>query len=135
MPIIAYLKKPHEKFIKGLEYGILFTVFSYFVLLILLDHEAIGLHEPIIQVPSWTKTLHEIILYAMISLLCFELLIKYMKIGNARIFIKKHWHDVCMVILIPVFSFVKIFKILGVAKKIKLAKYGFKAIQKTKKQF
>lgn len=133
MPVIEYLKKPHEKFIKSLEYGILFTVFSYFVLLILHDHEMIGLHEPIIQMPSWTKLFHEIILYVMISLLSFELLIKYLKIGDAKIFLKKHWHDVVLVALIPVFAFAKIFKILAIGKHIKLAKYGFKAAQKTKK--
>lgn len=135
MSIIQYLKKPHDKFIKGLEYSILVSVFSYFILLILHDHEMIGLHEPIVDVPVWTKTLNEVILYIMISLLSFELLIKYLKIGNARIFFKKHWHDIALVVLIPVFAFAKIFKVLGIAKKIKFAKYGFKAAQKTKKQF
>lgn len=115
-----------------MEYGILFTVLSYFTLLVLLDHEMIGLEEPIVDVPIWVKSFHEIVLYLMIALLSFELLIKYMKIGNVKIFLKKHWHDVALLVLIPVFSFVKIFKILAIVKKIKLAKYGFKAAQKTK---
>lgn len=118
-----------------MEYGILFTVLSYFTLLVLLDHEMIGLEEPIVDVPIWVRSFHEIVLYLMIALLLFELLIKYMKIGNVKIFLKKHWHDVALLVLIPVFSFVKIFKILAIGKKIKLAKYGFKAAQKTKKHF
>ena len=74
------------------------------------------------------------VLYVMLSLLAFELLLKYMKVRDWKIFLKKYWLDVAMVVLIPVFSGVKILKALKLAKKAKIAKYGFKAADKTQKK-
>ena len=37
-------------------------------------------------------------------------------------------------ILIPIFSGIKILKAVGLVKKIKIAKYGFKAAEKTQKK-
>ncbi|NND85783.1 MAG: hypothetical protein HKM23_00320 [Nitrosopumilus sp.] len=70
----------------------------------------------------------------MLSLLSFELLLKYMKVRNWKTFLKKYWLDVAMVILIPVFSGVKILKAIKIVKKVKVAKYGFKAADKTQKK-
>ncbi len=93
-----------------------------------------GLEYSIIEIPQLIKQANEIILYVMLSLLSFEVLLKYMKIRNWKLFLKKYWLDVVMVILIPVFSGVKILKTLKLAKKIKITKYGFKTVDKTQKK-
>ena len=69
----------------------------------------------------------------MLVLLSFELFLKYMKVRDWKKFLKKYWLDVAMIILIPVFSGIKIIKALKIAKKIKIVKYGFKAADKTQK--
>lgn len=57
-----------------------------------------------------------------------------MKVRDWRLFLKKYWLDVAMVILIPIFSGVKILKAFKLAKKVKIAKYGFKVADKTRKK-
>lgn len=39
-----------------------------------------------------------------------------------------------MVVLIPMFAEIKVFKAIKLAKKIKIVKYGFKAVDKEKNQ-
>lgn len=118
----------------SLEYSILFLVVFYFVVLFFSEYKVLGLEYPIVEIPQQLKQINETILYVMLSLLSFELLLKYMKIRDWKIFLKKYWFDVAMVILIPVFSGIKIIKALKIAKKAKVAKYGFKAVDKTQKK-
>ena len=132
--IVEFLKNPDRRFVLSLEYVILFLVIFYFVVLFFSEYKAIGLESPIVEIPHQLKQINEVVLYLMLGLLSFELLLKYMKVRNWRIFLKKYWLDVAMVILIPVFSGIKIIKALKLAKKIKVAKYGFKAADKTQKK-
>ena len=132
--IVEFLKNPDRRFVLSLEYVILFLVIFYFVVLLLYEYKAIGLESPIVEIPQQLKQINEVVLYVMLGLLSFELLLKYMKVRNWRKFLKKYWLDVAMVILIPVFSGIKILKALKLAKKIKVAKYGFKAADKTQKK-
>ena len=132
--IVEFLKNPDRRFVLSLEYLILFLVLFYFVVLFFSEYKAIGLEYPIVEIPQQLKQINESILYVMLALLSFELLLKYMKVGDWRKFLKKYWLDVAMVILIPVFSGVKILKAIKLAKKAKVAKYGFKAVDKTQKK-
>ena len=132
--ISDFLKNPDRRFVLSLEYSILFLVVFYFVVLLFSEYQVFGLEFPIIEIPQQLKQINEIVLYVMLSLLAFELLLKYMKVEDWKIFLKKYWLDVVMVILIPVFSGIKILKALKLAKKVKIAKYGFKAADKTQKK-
>ena len=134
MTISNFLKNPDRRFVLSLEYSILFLVIFYFVVLFFSEYKTLGLVHPIIDIPQQLKQINEIVLYMMFSLLAFELLLKYMKVRDWKIFLKKYWLDVAMVILIPVFSGVKILKALKLAKKVKITKYGFKAADKTQKK-
>ena len=132
--IVEFLKNPDRRFVLSLEYLILALVIFYFAVLFFSEYKTIGLEFPIVEIPQQLKQINEVVLYVMLGLLSFELLLKYMKIGNWRIFLKKYWLDVAMVILIPIFSGIKILKAIKLAKKIKVAKYGFKAADKTQKK-
>ena len=109
-------------------------VIFYFVVLFFSEYKTLGLESPIVEIPPQLKQINEIVLYVMLGLLSFELFLKYMKVRDWKIFLKKYWLDVAMVILIPVFSGIKILKAFKIAKKIKIAKYGFKATDKTQKK-
>ena len=132
--IAEFLKNPDRRFVLSLEYVILFLVLFYFAVLFFSEYKAIGLESPIVEIPQQLKQINEVVLYVMLVLLSFELLLKYMKVRNWKIFLKKYWLDVAMVILIPIFSGIKILKAIKLAKKAKVAKYGFKAADKTQKK-
>ena len=132
--ISDFLKNPNKRFVLIIEYSILFLVIFYFIVLFFSEYEAIGLESPIVKIPTQIQQINEIVLYAMLSLLSFELLLKYMKVRDWKAFLKKYWLDIAMVILIPVFSGIKILKALKLTKKAKIAKYGFKAADKTQKK-
>ena len=132
--ISNFLKNPGRRFVLSLEYSILFLVIFYFVVLFFSEYKTLGLESPIVEVPQQLKQINEVVLYVMLILLSFELLLKYMKVRNWKTFLKKYWLDVAMVILIPIFSGVKILKAIKLAKKAKIAKYGFKAADKSQKR-
>ena len=132
--LVSFLQNPNKRFVISLEYVILILAVFYFIVLFFAEYKTLGLEEPLLIIPEQIKTTNEIVLGVILGLLSFELILKYMKVGNLRIFLKKHWLDVAMVILIPVFSGIKIIKALKLAKKIKIAKYGFKAADKLHKK-
>ena len=132
--ISNFLKKPNRMFVLSLEYLILSLVIFYFVVLFFAEYKILGLESPIVEISPQLKQINEVVLYAMLGLLSFELFLKYMKIRDWKRFLRKYWLDVAMVILIPVFSGIKILKALKIVKKIKVAKYGFKATDKTQKK-
>jgi len=62
------------------------------------------------------------------------LALKYRKEKNPQKFVKKYWIDIIMLVLIPVFSIFKFFKVgLSLTKQLKTLKMGAKALHKTKK--
>lgn len=131
--ISNFLKNPDRRFVLSLEYSILVLVVFYFVILFFSEYKTLGLDYPIIEIPQHLKHANEAILYVMLGLLSFELFLKYMKIRDWRKFLRKYWLDVATVVLIPVFSGIKILKAIKLAKKAKIAKYGLKAADKTQK--
>ena len=132
--LVNFLQNPNKRFVLSLEYTILVLVIFYFVVLFLSEYKAIGLEKPIVEIPEQVKIANEIVLGLILGLLSFELILKYMRIRNWKKFLKKYWLDIAMVILIPVFSGIKIIKALKLTKKIKIGKYGFKAADKTQKK-
>ena len=132
--LVNFLQNPSKRLVLSLEYTILVLVIFYFAVLFFSEYKTIGLEKPIVEIPDYLNTTNDVILGMMLALLSFELILKYMKIRDWRKFLKKYWLDVAMVILIPVLSGVKIVKTLKLAKKVKVAKYGFKAADKTQKK-
>jgi len=132
--ISNFLKNPDRRFVLSLEYSILVLVVFYFVILFFSEYKTLGLNHSIIEIPQQLKQINEVVLYVMLGLLSFELFLKYIKIRDWRKFLRKFWLDVTMVVLIPVFSGVKILKAVKLAKKVKIAKYGLKAADKTQKK-
>ena len=132
--LVNFLQNPDKRFVLSLEYTILVLVIFYFAVLFFSEYKTMGLEKPIVEIPDYLKTANDAILGMMLALLSFELILKYMKIRNWKKFLKKYWFDIAMVILIPVFSGMKIIKTLKLAKKVKVAKYGFKAADKTQKK-
>lgn len=132
--IFNFLKNPNRRLVLSLEYAILFLVMFYFIVLFFSEYKTLGLESPIVEIPQQLKEINGIVLYVMLTLLSFELILKYMKVRDWKVFLKKYWLDVAMVILIPIFSGAKILKAIKLAKKAKIAKYGFKAADKTQKK-
>lgn len=130
----SFLQNPNRKFVISLEYAILVLVVFYFVVLFFSEYKAIGLEKPIVVIPEPLKAANDATLGLMLGLFTFELVLKYMKIRNWKKFLKKYWLDVAMVVLIPVFSGIKLIKAFKLVKKIKIVKYGFKAADKTQKK-
>ena len=87
--ISNFLKNPDRGFVLSLEYSILVLVVFYFVILFFSEYKTLGLNHPIIEIPQQLKQINEVVLYAMLGLLSFELLLKYMKVRNWKLFLKK----------------------------------------------
>ena len=129
-----FLKNPDRRFVLSFEYLILSLVIFYFVVLFFSEYRALGLESSVVEIPQQLKQINEVVLYVILGLLSFDLFLKYMKVRDWKVFLRKYWLDVAMVILIPVFSGIKILKTIKIVKKIKVAKYGFKAADKTQKK-
>jgi len=83
----------------------------------------VGFENPIVEISIQIKQLNEITFEIILGLLSFELIPKYLKIRNWKKFLKQYWLDIAMVVLIPMFAEIKVFKAITLAKKIKIVKY------------
>lgn len=117
-----------------LDLTILVLVVIFFVDVLAFEYATLGLQQPIMHISVEWKFFFEILIYPIVILLIIDLVLKYRKVNDPRKFVKKYWIDITMLILIPVFSIFKFFKIsLGLIKKLKTVKMGAKALDKTKK--
>ena len=119
---------------KILDSVLLILAIIFFIGLILYEYETFGLSEPIFEIsPEW-KIFFEYVIFPLIALLVFDLVLKYKKTKNTKKFVKTYWIDIVMLILIPIFSAFKFFKIgISIVKKLKTVKMSAKIIQKSKK--
>jgi hypothetical protein len=63
-----------------------------------------------------------------------DLYLKYKKLNDWRLFLRKHWHEVIMVVLIPFLTAFKIVKVsVKLVKMLKASKSSFKIFYKAKK--
>ena len=106
----------------------------YFFGLINIEHTALGISEPLFLITEYVKIFFDVIFWIIVSLLGFELAVAYFEIKNTRIFLKKYWLEVIMLVLMPVFVGFKVLKItMKIIKQIKISKTGFKIFQKLDK--
>lgn len=121
-------------FYKILDLIIIGFAVLVFVGVLAFDYDALWLQTPLIDISSEWKPFFDLFLYVMISLLVVDLVLKYRKTNNLKKFLKKYWIDIGMLLLIPIFSTFKFFKIgLSLIKKLKTAKTGVKILHKIKK--
>jgi hypothetical protein len=119
---------------KILDIIILVFASLFFIGLLAFEYHLFGLENQILPVPVQFKEFFEFLIWLILALLILDLILKYRKINNLKKFIKKHWSDILMLILIPVFSILKFLKIgLSVIKQLKTIKMGAKIFHKTKK--
>ncbi len=119
---------------KILDIIILVFASLFFIGLLAFEYHSFGLKNPILPIPDQFKEFFEFLIWPILTLLILDLIFKYRKINNPKKFIKKHWSDILMLVLIPVFSILKFLKIgLSVIKQLKTIKMGAKIFHKTKK--
>lgn len=119
---------------KILDLIILVLVSIFFVGMLGSNFPTLGIEQPIVHIPTERKSFLDFLIYPIIILLAIDLVLKYLKTNDPKKFVKKYWIDIAMLILIPVFSTFKFFKLgLSIVKKLKTAKMGAKIIHKTKK--
>ncbi|QLH11833.1 hypothetical protein DSQ20_03845 [Nitrosarchaeum sp. AC2] len=115
-----------------------FVTFSLIVIFIFglvnIEYSSLGISEPLFAITEQVIIIFDIIFWAIVGLLTLELLIAYLKIRNAKSFVKKYWLEIIMLVLMPVFVGFKILKIsLKIIKQVKIGKTVFKLFQKMKK--
>ena len=119
---------------KVLDLIILVLVSLFFIGLLAFEYPSLGLENPLLPIPNEFKEFFEFLIWPIIVLLIIDLIFKYRAIKNPKKFVKKYWIDIIMLILIPVFSIFKFFKIgLSAIKQLKTIKMGAKIFHKTKK--
>lgn len=119
---------------KALDLTILIFVSAFLIGLLGHEYDELGLHQPLILMSDEMLHFFDNLIWPIIILLIFDLVVKYRKTKDPKKFVKKYWIDITMLLLIPIFSSFKLFKIgLSIVKKLKAAKMGVKIIHKTKK--
>ncbi|MEW6043014.1 MAG: hypothetical protein AB1608_02015 [Thermoproteota archaeon] len=124
---------------KGSKFGVLDIVLlvmavTYFVGFISFYPESIFLKEAPYHIPHSYEIYFETLLWVFFGLLILDLYLKYKKLNDWKIFLKKHWHEIAMIALIPFLAAFKIAKIsLKLVKTLKASKSGFKVFYKANK--
>jgi hypothetical protein len=119
---------------KSLDIILLIMAAVYFVGFVSFHPESLLLKEAPYHIPHEYEIHFEILLWVFFGLLVLDLYLKYKKLNDWRLFMRKHWHEVVMIALIPFLSFFKIAKIsVKLVKTLKASKSGFKIFYKAKK--
>lgn len=124
-------KKPLEKI---LDFTILGLAIVYFVGFLSFYPDSVFLKEALYDIPREYEIHFEYVLWAFFLLLILDLYLKYKKLNNWKLFLKKHWHEIVMLALIPFLAVFKIAKVaIKIVKTMKASKSGFKVFYKAKK--
>jgi hypothetical protein len=117
-----------------LDMIILVLVILFFVGMLGTSFQGLGTDISILFIPDDVQAFLDVLIYPIIALLGIDLVLKYRKTKNPKKFVRKYWIDIFMIVLIPVFSIFKFFKIgLSLTKQLKTLKMGAKALHKSKK--
>ncbi|MEC4848158.1 MAG: hypothetical protein RI100_03135 [Nitrosarchaeum sp.] len=99
-----------------------------------MEYSSLGISEPLFTITEQAIIIFDIVFWLLVGLLTLELVIAYLKIRNAKSFVKKYWLEIIMLVLMPIFVGFKILKIsLKIIKQVKIGKTVFKLFQKMKK--
>jgi len=119
---------------KSLDFMLLIMAVVYFVGFVSFHPESLLLKEAPYHIPHEYEIYFEILLWVFFGLLVLDLYLKYRKLNDWKLFLRKHWHEIAMVVLIPFLTAFKIAKIsANLVKTLKASKSGFKIFYKAKK--
>jgi hypothetical protein len=119
---------------KSFDFLVLIMAVTYFVGFVSFYPESLFLKEAPYHIPHQYEIYFEALLWAFFVALAFDLYLKYKKLNDWKLFLKKHWHDIAMFALIPFLAAFKIAKIsVKLVKTLKASKSGFKVFYKAKK--
>lgn len=121
-------------FKKGLSYATFTLMVVYVFGLVNIEYSSLGISEPLFEITKEIVVFFDVVFWIIVSLLTVELFIAYLKVRDAKTFVKKYWLEILLLVFMPVFAGFKILKLsLKVLKQIKVGKSVFKIIQKLKK--
>jgi hypothetical protein len=100
----------------------------------------INIHSELVGLPHFLPTSDELenfwegFTWLIFAMLAVDIYLKYRKADNARSFLKKHWLELAMIALVPLFAGLKLAKIsIKLVKGMKMMKSGFKVAHGAKK--
>lgn len=109
-------------------------VMFFFAGYINIHSDIIGLAQDPIPVTKEVEEFWQSFTWVVFGVLALDIYLKYRKIRDLKLFLKKHWLDILMLCLLPLFAGFKIAKMsVKVVKGLKMAKSGFKAAQRARK--
>ena len=116
------------------DFSLLVMVAVYFIGFLSFYPQSLFLKEPLFHIQHEYEIYFEVLLWAIFGLLAVDLYFKYKKLDSWKLFLRKHWHDVILLGLIPFLTAFKIAKIsASMVKTLKASKTGFKIFYKAKK--
>lgn len=119
---------------KILDVIVLVLIVVYSIEYLNIHYDQFGLHEKILSISPEIEHNWDVLLWIIFGIMSLDVYLKYKKTGNWKIFLKKYWLEVIMLVLIPVFSAFKIIKFaVKIVKTLKMTKSGFKVVHLTKK--
>ena len=119
---------------KVLNITVLIFILIYFIGLLSLEHKSFGLEHSPLPLKPWMKKPLKDLIWVIFVLYAVDLSLKYNQIKNSKKFVKKHWWDISLLLLIPIFSKIKLFKLAPkVIKKLNTLKTSHKVVRKTRK--
>lgn len=98
------------------------------------DADLLGLDEPLIDIPKSFDTPWDLITWIIWGVFAADVYFKYRSSENWKVFLRKHWFDVLL--LIPFFRILRLLRLLRLLKALKLLRVGssgYKAYKKTKR--
>jgi hypothetical protein len=123
-----------NRFGKLFDFSLLIIAITYLVGFVSFHPDSLFLKEAPYNIPHEYEIYFEALLWVFFALLAFDLYLKYKKLNNWRLFLKKHWHEIVMFVLIPFLTIFKAAKIsVKLVKTLKASKSGFKVFYKAKK--
>lgn len=109
---------------------------AFFAGYVNIHSDLIGLHERPVPVGKEVEEVWEWLAWIVFAALAVDIYLKYRKVRNLKEFVKKHWLDIAMLALMPLFAGFKIAKIsVKLVKGAKMTKSGFKAWKGAKKLY
>ncbi|MGI0038715.1 MAG: hypothetical protein ACREAO_02780 [Nitrososphaera sp.] len=121
------LKKAFDVFVSVL-------LMAFFAGYINIHADLIGLRASPVPFSHEVIEFWEWLTWMVFAALALDIYLKYRKVRDPKEFVKKHWLDLLLLALLPLFAGFKLAKMsIKLVKGAKMAKSGFKAYQGAKK--
>ena len=120
-----------QNFKKGLSFVTFTLILILLFGLVNIEHKALGINDSLFEITEQVKIFFDIVFWIVVVFLLLELIIAYIEIRDTKLFLKKYWLEIILLVFMPVFVGFKALKIsLKILKQIKVSKTGFKIFQK-----